>query len=161
MEKSKNMGLQDNTNAATKPNSSTSQGSCNKQKFALWTYPDTMEEVDKAYRGDNCKSKSEFIEKAIRFYLGYLKQEDNVNYLSPRITSSVDAVVHGSEQRINRNLFKIAVELGKLSHTIAAVNDVDENIMQELHEMCLDEVRHINGVINFEKAVKFQNEEEV
>ena len=160
MGKSKISGLQNNTNVTTKPNSSTIQGGCNKQKFALWAYPDTLEEVDKAYEGDNCKSKSEFIEKAIRFYLGYLKQEDNVSYLSPRITSSVDAVVHGSEQRINRNLFKIAVELGKLSHTLAAVNDVDEDTMQELHEMCLDEVRHINGVINFEKAVRFQNEEE-
>ena len=160
MGKSKISGLQNNTNATTKPNSSTIQGGCNKQKFALWAYPNTLEEVDKAYEGDNCKSKSEFIEKAIRFYLGYLKQEDNVSYLSPRITSSVDAVVHGAEQRINRNLFKIAVELGKLSHTLAAVNDVDEETLQELHEMCLDEVRHINGVINFEKAVRFQNEEE-
>ena len=43
---------------------------------------------------------------------------------------------------------------------LAAVNDVDEDTLQELHEMCLDEVRHINGVINFEKAVRFQNEEE-
>ena len=160
MEKSKISGLQNNTNATTKPNPSTIQGSCNKQKFALWVYPDALEEVDKAYEGDNCKSKSEFIEKAIRFYLGYLKQEDNVNYLSPRITSSVDAVVHGSEQRINRNLFKIAVELGKLSHTIAAANDVDENTIQELHEMCLDEVRHINGCISFDSAVKFQNDRE-
>ena len=160
MGKSKISGSQNNTNAATKPNSSIVQGGCNKQKFALWAYPDTLEEVDKAYEGDNCKSKSEFIEKAIRFYLGYLKQEDNVSYLSPRITSSVDAVVHGAEQRINRNLFKIAVELGKLSHTLAAANDVDEDTLQELHQMCLDEVRHINGVINFEKAVRFQNEEE-
>ena len=160
MEKSKISGLQNNTNAITKPNSNTIQGGCNKQKFALWVYPDTLDEVDKAYEGDNCKSKSEFIEKAIKFYLGYLKQEDNVNYLSPRITSSVDAVVHESEQRINRNLFKIAVELGKLSHTIAAANDVDENTMQELHEMCLDEVRHINGCISFDSAVKFQNDRE-
>ena len=160
MEKSKKSGLQSNKNATTKPNSSSVQGSRNKQKFALWAYPDTLDEVDKAYEGDNCKSKSEFIEKAIRFYLGYLKQEDNVNYLSPRITSSVDAVVYGSEQRINRNLFKIAVELGKLSHTIAAANDVDENAMQELHEMCLDEVRHINGCISFDSAVKFQNDRE-
>ena len=160
MSKSKISGLQNNTNATTKPNSSTVQGGCNKQKFALWAYPDTLEEVDKAYERDNCKSKSEFIEKAIRFYLGYLKQEDNVNYLSPRITSSVDAVVHGTEQRISRNLFKIAVELGKLSHILAAANDVDDETLLELHEMCLDEVRHINGVINFERAVKFQNDME-
>ena len=68
--------------------------------------------------------------------------------------------MHGAEQRINRNLFKIAVELGKLSHTLAAANDVDENTMQELHEMCLDEVRHINGVISFDSAVRFQNDRE-
>lgn len=160
MEKSKITGLQNSTNALVKPKTRTGTGSCNKQKFALWAYHDTLEKVDKAYEGDNCKSKSEFIEKAINFYLGYLKQEDNINYLSPRITSSVDAVVHGTEQRINRNLFKIAVELGKLSHMLAAVNDVDEGTLQELHEMCLDEVRHINGVINFERAVRFQNDTE-
>lgn len=160
MRKSKNSGLQDNTNAATKPNSSTIQGGCNKQKFALWAYPATLEEVGYAYEADNCKSKSEFIEKAINFYLGFLKQEDNINYLAPRITSSVDAVVHGTEQRINRNLFKIAVELGKLSHMLAAANDVDGDTLQELHEMCLDEVKHINGVINFDRAVRFQNDTE-
>ena len=81
-----------------------------------------------------------------------------MNYLSPRITSSVEAVINGSEQRINQNLFKIAVELGKLAHTIAAANEVDEDTLRELHAMCVDEVRHINGALSFESAVKFQNE---
>lgn len=67
-------------------------------------------------------------------------------------------MINGSEQRINRNLFKIAVELGKLAHTIAAANEVDEDTLHELHSMCVDEARHINGVINFENAVRFQNE---
>ena len=70
----------------------------------------------------------------------------------------MEAVVHGSEQRLSRNLFKIAVELGKLAHTIAAANDVDEDTLRELHAMCVDEVRHINGMIDFDSAVKFQNE---
>lgn len=129
-----------------------------KIRIPLWIYPSTEEGVKNFYESDNCKSPSEFIEKAVNFYIGFLKSEDNVNYLSPRITSSVDAVVHGAEQRINRNLFKIAVELGKVAHAVAAANDVDEDTMQELHAMCVDEVRHINGVINFESAVEFQNE---
>ena len=158
MEKSKKSGLRNSKNATTKPNSNINQGTCKKEKFALWVYPETMEEVGYSYEADNCRSKSEFIEKAIRFYLGYLKQEDNVGYLSPRITSSVEAVVHGSEQRINRNLFKIAVELGKIAHTVAAANEVDKDTLRDLHSMCIDEVRHINGTISFESAVKFQNE---
>ena len=160
MEKSKKSGSQNSKNAITKPNSSTNSGVRNKEKFALWVYPETMEEVGYTYESDNCRSKSEFIEKAIQFYLGYLKQERNINYLSPRITSSVEAVIHGSEHRLNRNLFKIAVELGKLSHTLADANNVDEDTPRELHEMCVDEVRHINGMIIFENAVRFQNEED-
>lgn len=137
MEKAKFSGLQDNTNAITKPNPCKEQGVANKKKFALWAYPDTLEEVGTAYEQDNCRSKSEFIEKAIRFYLGYLKQERNVNYLSPIITSTMEAVVNGCEQRMNRNLFKIAVELGKIAHTLAAANDVDEDTCENFMQCVL------------------------
>lgn len=131
-----------------------------KIRVPLWIYPSTDGEIENSYESDNCKSKSEFIEKAVKFYLGYLKQERNVNYLSPRITSSVEAVINGTEQRINLNLFKIAVELGKISHTLAVANDVDEDTLRDLHAMCVDEVRHINGFINYESAVRFQNDRE-
>lgn len=155
MAETKNSGLQTPKNTAVEGNA---EGFSNKIKFPLWLYPKTMEEVNYRFVEDNCSSRSEFIEKAINFYIGFLKQEKNVNYLSPRITSSVEAVINGSEQRINRNLFKIAVELGKLAHTIAAANEVDEDTLRELHAMCVDEVRHINGALSFESAVKFQNE---
>ena len=159
MEKSNNSGLQNGESTAVKPNSGELCGSfANKVKFPLWVFPETMDNVENFYAGDNCRSKSEFIEKAINFYVGYLKAEGNVNYLSPIITASVDAVVHGAEQRINRNLFKIAVELGTLSHMPAAADEVDSETVRELHKMCVDEVRHINGVISLESAVEFQNE---
>ena len=59
---------------------------------------------------------------------------------------------------MNRNLFKIAVELGKLSHMMAAVNDVDDETLKDLHAMCVNEVRRINGTIDFDDAVRFQND---
>ena len=40
----------------------------NKRKFALWLYPDTLEKIKQHYTEDDCRSKSEFIEKAVRFY---------------------------------------------------------------------------------------------
>lgn len=129
-----------------------------KKRIPLWIYPSTEGQINKIFESDNCKSPSEFIEKAVKFYIGFLNVEGNINYLAPRITSSVDAVVHGSEKRINRNLFKIAVELGKLCHMIAAANEVDEDTLRELHTMCVNEVSHINGTIKFEKAVEFQQE---
>lgn len=130
----------------------------NKEKFTFWIYPEVMQDIEKIYKDNNCKSKSEFIEKAVKFYLGYLKEESNVDYLAPLITSMVDAVIGGTEQRLARLLFKIAVELGKVSHMLAAVNDLDDETLRKLHILCVDEVRKINGIISYEKAVKFQRE---
>ena len=41
-----------------------------KVKFALWLTPETRALVEENYRADNCKSQSEYIEKAIEFYSG-------------------------------------------------------------------------------------------
>ena len=129
-----------------------------KIRIPLWIYPKTREMVEEMFPENNCKSASEFIENAINFYAGYLKQQGNVNYLAPIITDSVNGIVLGSERRLNRNLFKIAVELGKLSHMMAAVNDVDDETLKDIHAMCVNEVRRINGTIDFDDAVRFQND---
>lgn len=130
----------------------------NKVKFALWAYPQTMKDVEVHYKNDNCKSQSEFIEKAIKFYVGYLDEEKSVNYISPMITETVKAQIKGTEQRLARLLFKVAVELGKLSHMTAAMNDVDDETLKSLHAMCVTEVRKINGIIDYEDAVEYQKE---
>jgi metal-responsive CopG/Arc/MetJ family transcriptional regulator len=39
----------------------------NKKRIPLWLYPSTLESVDRWQQQDNCKSRSEFIEKAVRF----------------------------------------------------------------------------------------------
>ena len=129
-----------------------------KIRIPLWIYPKTERKIDKHYKADNCKSPSEFIEKAILFYIGYLSQQDNLNYISPMITETVKAQINGTEQRLARLLFKVAVELGKLTHLLAAANDVDDETLRQLHVMCINEVRKINGVIDFEDAVRYQKE---
>lgn len=128
----------------------------NKVKFPLWAYPETLKDVEVHYKNDNCKSQSEFIEKAIKFYIGYLDEEKGVNYISPMITETVKAQIKGTEQRLARLLFKVAVELGKLSHMTAAIHDIDEDTLKSLHTMCVNEVRKINGIIDYEDAIEYQ-----
>ncbi|RGH65372.1 hypothetical protein [Ruminococcus sp. AM31-15AC] len=101
---------------------------------------------------------SEFIEKAILFYIGYLSQQDNLNYISLMITETVKAQINGTDQRLARLLFKVAVELGKLTHLLAEMNDVDDETLRQLLVMCINEVRKINGTIDCEDAVRYQKE---
>lgn len=129
-----------------------------KEKMAVYFQPETMRKIEQEYKDDNCASKTEFIEKAVTFYIGYLRQQEEVNYLSPLITETVKAQIKGTEQRLARLLFKVAVELGKLSHMTAAINDVDDETLDKLHAMCVNEVRKINGIIDYEDAVDYQKD---
>lgn len=126
-----------------------------KEKVAVYFHPETIMKSEQEYQEDNCASKTKFIEKAVKFYIGYLRQEE-VNYLSPMITETVKAQIKGTEQRLARLLFKVTVELGKLFHMTAALNDVDDEILKSLHAMCVTEVRKINGIIDYEDAVDYQ-----
>ena len=128
-----------------------------KTKVSCYFMPHTLAEVDHIYKSDNCSTRTEFIEKAVRFYLGYLNEESGINYISPMITETVKAEIKGTEQRLARLMFKVAVELGKLSHMLAAVNEIDEETLRDLHTMCINEVRKINGIINYEDAVDYQH----
>ncbi len=127
-----------------------------KERMAVYFQPETIKKIEQEYREDNCSSKTEFIEKAVKFYIGYLRQQDEVNYLSPMITETMKAQIKGTEQRLARLMFKVAVELGKLSHMTAAMNDVDDETLKSLHAMCVTEVRKINGIIDYEDAVEYQ-----
>lgn len=128
----------------------------NKKKFALWMYPDTLEKVGKIYQQDNCDSRSEFIEKAVNFYIGYLTSEDKDGYLPSVVTSTLKAIVAESDNRTSRMLFKIAVELAVLQNVVAATNEIDEVSLNRLRGECVKEVKRLNGSLSFTDAVDWQ-----
>ena len=74
------------------------------------------------------------------------------------LTAFLQTTIAGTEQRLSRLMFKVAVELGKISNMLAAVNDIDEETLKQLQAMCVNEVRRINGIISYEDAVEFQKE---
>lgn len=128
----------------------------NKKKFALWMYPDTLEKVGKIYQQDNCDSRSEFIEKAVNFYIGYLISEDKDGYLPSVVTSTLKAIVAESDNRTSRMLFKIAVELAVLQNVVAATNEIDEVALNRLRGECVKEVKRLNGSLSFADAIDWQ-----
>ena len=59
-----------------------------KKRYALYVSEETMQQAEDNYRADNCRSRSEYIEKAILFYTGYLHAR-HAEYYLPRILSSI------------------------------------------------------------------------
>lgn len=127
-----------------------------KRKFALWIHPSVLEKAERLYKFDNCRSKSEYIEKAIEFYSGYVVSEDGSSYFPEAIVNTVHGALDSFEDRFASLTFKYAVELGMLMHIIAANYRVDEDTLSRLRGKCVNEVRRTNGRISFEDAVDYQ-----
>ena len=44
----------------------------NKKSTTIWLRPSVISRMDGWLEADNCQSRSEFVDKALRFYMGYL-----------------------------------------------------------------------------------------
>lgn len=128
-----------------------------KIKFALYLYPETLERVRELYRQDDCISRSEFIEKAVRFYVGYLTAEDPSNYLPNLFLSNMRSIASESNSRTNRMLFKLAVEQAMMMMNVLAANyDIAPETLARLRGSCVQEVKRLNGTFSLEDAVDWQ-----
>ena len=92
----------------------------NREKITLWLQPDILRRVDSWLEEDNCKTRREFVEKALRFYMGYLATEDTSEYLSQALVDTLQGIVADNSNRLRTMIFKWCVELNMMGHTIAA-----------------------------------------
>ena len=130
-----------------------------KRKFALWIRPSLLEEVDSLYQKDNCASRSEFMEKALQFYIGYLACSHAQDYLAQVIPSTVKGIMDETANRMGRLMFKMAVEQAVTENILAAVCSVDQQDVTRLRGQCIEEIRKTNGLLSFDKALSWQKDE--
>lgn len=136
-----------------------SEEKINKKKFPFWMYPETRALIEKWYKQDNCRSQSEFIEKAVRFYCGFISAEEGVRFLPTAITSAMTGMVDGMENRMARLIFKLAVEMSMMMNILALNTDMDEAMLRRLRGKCVDDVKRSIGAVTFENVIRFQRDQ--
>ena len=127
-----------------------------KSRIPVWLYPSTLKVIDRAAETANCKSRSEYLEKAALFYAGYVSGQDAVAYLPPALVSALRGTVQDTENRICRLLFKLAVEIDMMMHVLAAGLDISQEKLVQLRGHCVREVKSTNGSVTLESAVNYQ-----
>lgn len=113
---------------------------------------DLLNQVDALLQKADVRSRNEFLNQALKFYIGYLTSEKIENYMLTTISSVMHSTVKDSENRLARAMYKLAVETSKLSHVIAYSHGVDEEALKKLQGKCAEEVKRINGAVNFVNA---------
>ena len=131
----------------------------NKKKYAYWMRPTMVAEIEEIMPEANATSKGDFVCKAVDFYIGYLRQQKNINYLAPVLARSIKSEVRSVEKNICEILFKVAVEQAINSNLIAAEYDIESNLLDQLRDSCAKAVAKTNGLITFEDAYDWQKGE--
>ena len=130
----------------------------NKKRTAVWLTPGVIRRMDGWLEEDNCKTRSEFIEKALRFYMGYPATEDTSEYLSRALADTLRGTLADNENRLRTLLFKLCVEVNMMGHTVAAHFRADPVNRRELRAYAVDEVLRTNGKISFDDALDLQRQ---
>lgn len=127
-----------------------------KEQMTIRLYPETRKRMDSWLEESNSKNRNEFVEKALRFYMGFLGTDDITEYLSDVLVSTLRGIVADSANRTNCLLFKCAVEQGIMAYTIAAHFSDSMEDRRALRGYVIDEVKRTNGQLKFEDAQDIQ-----
>ena len=102
-----------------------------KIRKAFYIEEELLGQVDALLPQADVRSRNEFVNRALRFYIGYLTSEKIENYMLTTISSVMHATVKDSENRMARAMYKLQAK-------------------------CAEEVKRINGAVRFEEAYQYQ-----
>ena len=129
-----------------------------KDRLALRMKPETKRKIEQWYEADNCRSKNEFIEKAVNFYADYLAVNDN-GILPAAISSAIDGRIGAFEDRMASLLYKQSVEIDMTNGIIARQYEIGEDAMRRMRTQSVKNVKETNGRISFEQRMRNAGEE--
>ena len=129
-----------------------------KERFPLRMKPETSRRLEQWYAADNCRSKNEFVEKAINFYVDYLETQDNQSLLPTVLQATLDGRLGRLEDCIARREFTREVELDLLIGIIADAVEVDRDDLKRRRAVSVRNVRATNGLISLEKRARSAGE---
>ena len=133
-------------------------GNETKERLPLRMKPETSRRLEQWYAADNCRSKNEFVEKAINFYVDYLETQDNQSLLPTALQAALDGRLGRLEDCIARREFTREVELHLLIGIIADAVEVDRDDLKRRRAVSVRNVRDTNGLISLEKRARSAGE---
>jgi len=122
----------------------------NKERHVYYQEPEQAKKMKTAMQLANCTSESDFVRTAIDFYIGYLLQNESLDYLSPVINRSIKNVIGGVEKNISDMLFKLAVETGIATRIVGNSFEISDELLEDLRGYISQMVAENNGVLHLE-----------
>lgn len=116
---------------------------------------ETATKIERWYQEDNCRSKNEFIEKAVNCYADMLAAGESTT-LPRAVQSAIDSRLKLFEDRIAALLYKQAVEMDMdmaISILLQSLN-VSEEVLRQERAKSIAAVKRTNGQLRLEQKLR-------
>ena len=130
----------------------------NKEKYAFWLTPETKKMIEINAPLSTCGSQSEFIEKAVRFYDGYMKAQSAGAFLPHAVADVLEGTLGVFANRMGKLLFNLTVEHNITNHLLAADVDMTRDEYNELRSGSVHEVNSTRGAISLKDVIQEGND---
>ena len=120
---------------------------------------ETASKIERWYQEDNCRSKNEFIEKAVNCYTDMLAAGEST--MLPRaVQSAIDARLKLFEGRISSLLYKQAVEMDMMTSLVLQSLNVSEEVLRQERAKSIAAIKKTNGQLRMEQKLRELESEE-
>ena len=125
----------------------------NKDRLTYRPEPETKQKIERWYREDNCRSKNEFIEKAVNRYADMLSAGESTT-LPRAVQSAIDNRLKPFEDRISSLLYKQAVEMDMMTSLVLQSLNVSEEVLRQERAKSIAAVKRTNGQLRLEQKLR-------
>lgn len=130
----------------------------NTHKMTIRLSPLAKYRLEVGYQQDGSRSKNDFIERAVLFYLNHLEAERN-GMIPVAIQSAIDGRLGMFEDRMAKLLFKQAVETDMGLSVLLEHLGIDPDYLKKLRVESVKTVKATNGRLTFEQKAQEQYDE--
>ena len=125
-----------------------------KKRFPLRLKAETMQKIEQWHKASNCRSKNEFVEKAVNFYADYLALNSDNQLLPKAVLSAIEGRLGLLEKNLSAATFNHAVELDMLVGIIAQSYQFSQNDLEKRRAQSVRNVKSTNGRVSLEKCAR-------
>ena len=114
---------------------------------------ETASKIERWYQENNCRSKNEFVEKAVNCYTDMLAAGESTT-LPRAVQSAIDNRLKLFEDRISSLLYKQAVEMDMMTSLVLQSLNVSEEVLRQERAKSIAAVKKTNGQLRMEQKLR-------
>ena len=125
-----------------------------RNRLALRMRAETAQKIEQWHKASNCRSKNEFVEKAVNFYADYLALNSDNQLLPKAVLSTIEGRLGLLEKNLSAATFNHAVELDMLVGIIGQSYQFSQNDLEKRRAQSVRNVKATNGRVSLEKCAR-------